>query len=308
MSTLSQPVSKSTPEAMSLFQELRIFFNIFHRIGFSPKIQPIRTVSLARTQKSSFYQKYCSSPFLLFILHLIADISWAWITNLPEARHYNSIGKIMNNLCVVCDIIKVCSIFIPTKCYGRVFMQILTKMQNIQSILAKSLQWNVDYAAFKKSFIKATVYVWATYGLNILLFVLDASTSNVHCSRFLPKIWQFSNTLAFLYIAFYIDLLRFHLLQLNMVIKHDVIIHNDTEYVSDHKKRIKALLVQKKMQIYKIIYFHLWEISLKINKIFGWTIAAVILQTFINATAVSCMMYHSIRTQQTLWKIIRQYF
>lgn len=291
---------------MSLQPKLKFYLNLFYRLGFSPPIQ-LHKPNKSKWESSATIRNY--SPILLFMFNLTTDILWAWTINTPDSQYYSSIEKIIGNLFAACDIIKIISIFVPAQFCGRIFAQILSNTQNIQSNLARSLQWHIDYDIFKRSFRKAAFSVLVTYLLSVLVYMLDTwLVTGLEYQRLLLKIWQLVSLLAFVYVAFYVDLMRYHLLQLNLVIKHVDEQQNQLidDNISSHKKSVKDLMVQKKMQIYKIIYFRLWEISQKINNIFGWTIAALFLQTFADATSTSYWLYYSICEGKHIVRILRE--
>lgn len=103
------------------------------------------------------------------------------------------------------------------------------------------------------------------------------------------KIMQFTILLSFLQIIFYIDALRFHYHEFNLIV------HRDFEQLNTKGRREHERLILNKIKCYKIVHFRLWEASQRINKFFGWVIIGLVLYAFVDTVYSAFWLFEEFR-------------
>jgi hypothetical protein len=292
---------------MSLLEHLNLYFKIFYFAGVAPYITPnIVTKPKIRSQTFVSYLPCIT----LFAFSFVLEIVCAWIVNFPERLSYVAVENIIANLFIICDSIKNFSIFIPICFYSQTITKILSNFVSFHTYFQDFFQWQINYDHFRKCFAHKFIFLQIAFWQNAVLFTMEyLLNSNIESAGIIYMFWKMVSLLAFSHVMLYVDLLRYYLYQLNLIIRNDV--HHQIVDASlaknKHMKGVKELLIQNTVIKYKTIYYRLWDVSQKINSIFGWTIAALLLQAFADATYCIFWLYDIISDGGGVVQILRKF-
>lgn len=280
---------------MSLLNSINCFLQIFYKLGLSPKFNSSENI-VTKTPLA----------ILSFLVSLLVSVGGGVLINFYITDE-KSVEITMSNLFLLCEIIKFCSIFVQSFFYCDIMVEIFSNFDSIHALFINSLYWRIDYAPLNKSFSKKFCVVIFGFLQNLISFLFEniPPRSGILTSLVF-KSWQFMSTIALIHIVFYIDLLNYHLLQLNMVVRNDARDRSVHGIILANNQTHKEISILKKIKCYKNIYYRLWEILQKINFVFGWSIVALLLQAFCDATFVSYWLYSSLREHRHITGIIRE--
>lgn len=292
---------------MSLLKNLNLYFKIFYFAGVAPYITP-NIVTKQKIQSQTFFSYL--PCIILFAFSFAIEIVCAWIVNFPERLSYVAVEKIIANLFIICDFIKNFSIFIPICFYSQTINKILFNFVSFHAYFRDFFQWQINYDHFRKCFAHKFIFLQIGFWQNAVLFTIDHSLNgDVDSAGIIYMFWKMASLLAFSHVMLYVDLLTYYLYQLNLTIKNDAQNHivDASLAKNKHLKGVKELLIQNTVIKYKTIYYRLWDVSQKINSIFGWTIAALLLQAFADATYCLLWLYYIICDGRGLIHMLRKY-
>lgn len=214
---------------------------------------------------------------------LLLAIAAAVLINNHDLSETRPLECLIANLFLTCEVLKFHILFGQSFFFGHIFIGIMDKFECINKLMSGSQISHLNYVRFQKKFAKKVISVLVFYLFNIAIFTIEnypLKRNSVYMAIF--KIWHFTTTLSLIHIVFYVDLLGHHLQQLILIFQH-----NDQTTMLKSNKDMQRTTLLKKAKNYKITYYHLWAISQEINKIFGWSMAAILLQAFVHSTYAS---------------------
>lgn len=276
---------------MYFFQSIDRFLKMFYYFGLSPKF-------------NKTYQPCSSrcSAISLFILLISLDIGNTIFMNFYRVKIDKSIENIMGNVFIICDAIMSIVVFVQSFFLGHILVNILEKFHGISILFSNVHNFQINYNQLRHSFSRKFTFVLICYLQTIIMFIIEHYPFRMGVINILIfKTVQFICAICLIHVVFYIEILRFHLKQLNVVVKNDM----DIVLLGKHYKDTAIL---KKIKSYKTIYYRLWDISQQINYVFGWTIVALLLQVFCDSTNISYWFYMSLRNRRRLISTFRMYF
>lgn len=257
----------------SIFESLNVYLKLFYFLGLSPKVE-LNSISDVSSRL----------PIVAhFAFYLTLDIIFVILTNYPSLNDDEPVEVTMANLLVFSDGIKVICVFYQSYVHSRTLATMLRRFHDIDTLFSDFENWHLDYKCFRVSFARKWKINMIIYAFNVIFFI----TRSIQIGFSTPvayKFWELLNTISIIHTVFYIDLLRYHLLQLNLIIRNEITYNHIVENPAAYEKRIKYFWMLRKLKISKIIYYRLWEISQDLNESFGWTISALMLELFNNAT------------------------
>lgn len=288
---------------MSLLESLNCFLKIFYIFGLSPKFNKIS-------------KDVAKNPLTIisFLISILVSVAGVFLINMSILKEDLPVETIMANFFLTCEIIKFSCIFVQSFFFCHIMAEIFYNFDNIYELFNSFLCWRIDYAPLQKSFSKKFIVVVVAFLLNFISYHFiyafeDVQARNAILTGLVFKTWQFMSTIALIHIVFYIDVLNYHLFQLNVVIRND----NGGRIVCGIASILQLdrtqsdISILSKIKSYKIIHYRLYEILQKINYVFGWSIVAILLQAFCDATYVSYWLYSSLRENRDLDGIIRRF-
>lgn len=262
---------------MTLFRSLNYFFQLFYLFGLSPKLDTNHSFPLLSIL-----------PTIIFFIFYSAFMAFVCYDFNSDGIEEVIIDDFMTNFFFLCNSFMLVIIFPQTFVHRNTSREILYGFYKIYKMFAKLEQWHIEYSRLLRSFSRKFVFEILFYLLSLIAFIVDnypPDSFTLYASVF--KLWQFMSTITFLNLVFYIDILRFHLNQINLLILKNANCRDG-----------KMANVQKLNNI-KIIFYNLWELSLKVNHIFGWTIFALLFQAFFDIVYVLYWIFIGLAEKRT---------
>lgn len=211
-----------------------------------------------------------------------------------------SVDVILSNFNILIEIARPILLFSQCYCHKAIMFDIMDIFQNVDTLFASNLKYRISYAALRKQFtIKLCLIMGAYFQSNIpsLIHIIQYGTFDPIIVY--HKLLSSMASVAFLHIVFYIDSLRYLLVQLDFVIRRD------TKNLVDKRSPMFCCDVRSKLKYYKITYFRLWEISQQLNQYFGWSIVILFLKAFIHTVLTIYWQVVQCQRSDGLIKLIR---
>lgn len=199
------------------------------------------------------------------------------------------------------------SIFVFIKCvlHRQMSTEILSMFGKLERYFAQNLNHQISYKPLVKNHIKNMIIMIGTYFAYFCLFFVRVMVHKNGSPIGSPfRIMQIMQTLTFLHIIFYIDVLCFHLAQLNHVIERDTNFHFDKNHYNVETS--KVIDIQLNLKYYKTIHFKLWETSRKHNAVFGWCTIALLMLIFIDLVYSTFWLFDEFTKNTGIIRIFRK--
>lgn len=207
--------------------------------------------------------------------------------NVEVLTSYISPGEaIALNVCVLCDISRTTTILLQCLLFKDSMDDIMCMFQSIDLHFVQYFHHRICYDNLSKA---SRFKFSAMLGVSLLYIcsfvVRYISQDKATAIGLLAKVLQFMSSLTYVFVIFYVDLLNFYVTQLCLVI------HNDTARLTiylahafDSKSECSHnKLIRQQLEYYKIIHFQLWTVNQQINKYFGYSLMALMLNAFCGA-------------------------
>lgn len=260
---LTKLVHRSTSIEMDLKTSTRFCLNFFYFIGIS---------SYHTTTKSKFILICKVSKYLHAILTLYCCVSVLVAINangiLPPFTIAGTIIISIHNATVLMR-----SAFILVQCifFAPNITEIMDIFEGIEAFFIHCLHHRICYKQFIQHYqqrVFLIIFFLLIHILPQIIRFLQQSAANV-TNRFFVTL-HIVTTLNYLHSIFFIELISFHLMQLNVVVISDVgCIHNQLSF-------------RKRLEYYKILHFRMWVVGQRVNRYFGYNWIAILFHAFSN--------------------------
>lgn len=269
----------------------------------------------------SCYLPANANPFLLIIKTVptivcaikgwLISIALVWIVNFgPKRIGYDKSDGIITNIFITCEITKTITVLVQSIFFSYAIDDIIKIFTHLEHFFQNSLHYKIEYEQFRKMFLIKTVLLLVAYVQSLIPFYLVfISNEYQDLTTIFIKIIQLESVIALIHIIFYIDLLRFHLIHLNLAIQRDSIEQNLIfhKIAVVFRKYTREILLSTKYRNYKHVHFYLWNATQKINYFFGWSLTTVFLQTFVDCVFNAYWLYNTLNKASTVLTVIRKY-
>lgn len=215
-------------------------------------------------------------------------------------HHYSTTENIILHTFFICDSVRSVVALLQCLLFSNEISTIIAMFDRLDAYFVQYFQHRICYRQFKHSIRWRTLTVVGVCLLYILQFLLrlqlgDHTTSRVNLhSKFL----QFVTALCYLHHIFYIELLSFHLAQLNLVIVRDASAYADRAHHASAFQRICNHL-----KSYKTVHFRFYTIALRMNKYFGLSLIAVLLHAFSDLIYSAFWAFQAIHGSSGSWAL-----
>lgn len=245
------------------------------------------------------------------VLACSINLALIWLVNFePNRSVFDNSDTIITNIFIVCQITKTVSIYIQSVIYDRAIRDATQVFLSLETFFGGSLHHKISYAPFGRQMIIKMAFIYIIYiqaatflGLTFIQigFVVPITT--------IIKILQIRSIMILIQMIFFIDLIRFHMAQLNVVIQRDAGEQEPTQnnIIVVYRKSTKEMLMGNKYRNYKHVHYRLWNATQHINHYFGWSLTTVFLQTFIDCVYNSYWQYNSLNSGSNLLEMLRKY-
>lgn len=207
------------------------------------------------------------------------------------------------HLSVVCDAFRAILILIECIQYDRLINNILNTFSDLQVYFFRNFRYRINYQNVTKCFFVKIAIIFAinmSYILwNIMYWCLSAKLPPMSIEK---RVMQCVSVLPILYIIFFIDMLSYHLNELNAVIKKDIAAYKCSTNIFLHK-----FTIINKLKHYKVVHYRLWMISQWINTIFGWSIVFLLLLSVSDCIYSTYWFYQELRRRSPIIRVARKY-
>lgn len=265
------------------------------------------------------HQQYPGKPSLLLqlpnifwtIIALIVNGVLIYLVNFGVSRTvFDNSDAIITNIFITCQILKVLSVFVQSIFYHHAISDATRILLGLETFFIGSLQYQIDYRRFGKQFLMKALLLAVIYLQSAIFVAFRAAQMDFfEPITGLIKIMQIRSITILLHIIFYVDLVRFHMIELNTVIERDAC--GDEDNIQNHvivvyRKSTKEIVMSNKYRHYKHLHYRLWNANQSINHYFGWSLTAIFLQTFIDCVYNSYWQYNALNHRLNLFDIIRK--
>lgn len=295
---------------MELLKAIRPYLKTFYLFGQSSYVP--KSPRSHTTKKKSSIPHLSKVPTILWaaICFSVSAIL-IWVVNISsEKQYFGRTDAIMTNLFIFCEVTKTSAVFVQSLFYNQVLRDVLQNFENMETFFACNLHYRISYTTFERQFFRKTIIIFAGYAQSMLPHILGyAIFSKLDKTSVLIKIMQIESTIIIIHMMFYIDVLRFHLSELNKAIERDGGAQNTIQnnIMVVYKKSTKETLVANKIKNYKHVHYRLWNANQQINYIFGWSLTAVFLQTFVDCVYNAYWQYTSFNWDVDFVSMIRKW-
>lgn len=267
---------------------LRRFKIIFSFCGITPFEAPTQS---AQKWKKTFAQLFPAIFYSLLVIVLIAIATW----------YRNQFTLIFSR-----SPFEIVSISIA---YTRLFIELLLQMvfigqafifrermkklcrdyDYIQNYMKSRMEHNIDFNVLQRRFYQLIITVFLPH---LTTFVLRRALVD---NRFLFvmflnvfTIFYFLASVLQIYIIVHVELLRFFVMQMTNWLREQVSELSKSSLCARKDLRTQQMNGYNKILQLKFLHFKLWKLSLDFNRIFGWSLAALILR---NSTEIAYGIY-----------------
>lgn len=256
---------------MKLIQSSKLYLNLFYISGFSPYQ---RTNANGRIFSIGKISKFLQA----IVCKLASIIALCRVNGIFPHKSRTDITVIQMYL--ISDLIR--SVFILVQCllYKDVIYEINQVFLDLETYFSEYFGHRICYQKFIKKYrLKAGVVIGCclTYFVTFFfhLAVKDDVANGIPASAL--KILQLMTAISLCHSIFYIELLKYHLKQLNLVIRRDSLQLSNEILINNPVIRADVL---NKIRCYKIAHFRLWLVNQRINKYFGYSIIGILMHIF----------------------------
>lgn len=284
---------------MSLISHIHSHLNLFYVIGLSP-YNPNTHGS------SSSFHLAAMSKYLQFLVCECCGIWSLYTLNVYEAINVLTLTEtIIVNLYLVCDIIRAAFILMQCLIYRHAMNEMMAIFINLELFFAHHLGHRICYRAFGQRYRRRVWAVLCICSLYIASYSIRAFLNNdISYAASLFKVQQFMTAFCYLHAIFYIDLLSYHLMQLNTVIENDMVTLDKMDGAMNQTRR--RAHIQQRLKCYKIVHFRLWMATRRINEFFGYGLMAILLHTFADLVYVAFWMFEQFYSKMALCAILSE--
>lgn len=292
---------------MDFMKSIRPYLTAFNILGMSP---------LLVSTNDGESKNWRTSKILVLIHAVIGStlaLSCIQMANFGNNEYqWSRTDIVIMNIVVVCEMLRI--IFIVIQCIfsKQTLIEICYTFRMLQGYYNMHLHHPVGYQPFTQQYNRKVVFIMCGFIPTFMIFVWDSWWYGLMPVYMHFKILQIMTLASYLHIIFYVDILSFHLAELNVVIERDETITNQQPkhniIISVISKQASSnMAIRKRWRRYKTVHFHLWEVAQRINAFFGWSMVAILLHGFVDFVYSSYWMIQEFQPPVNIPKVIREY-
>lgn len=208
----------------------------------------------------------------------------------------------ITSMFILCQIARTLLALMQCIFYKKVYYSIINALNALEGYFTVHFQHRIRYSLFTSGVVKKMSL--ATVGFTQMLIAEFLDSNQID---FPVRLLQAASMLTCCHLVFFIDVLSFHLEQLLVVIIRDTANDRSIDSVTFYKQSAKCVFVRNQLKHYKTVHFTLWEISQCINKFFGWTMVAILLQVFIDLLYCSYCLFDELQDTLVVTELMRKW-
>lgn len=256
---------------MNFSEYTRFYLIAFYLLGLSPYHSKGNDEIFCYLSK--LFHLFVSFSISLLILHFLNE------NGVPPA--FTPGEAVIFNFSAICEMFRSMAILVQCVLFKNCMNETMRIFQNMGFYFEKYLRHRICYRSLSKATrlkfgILLGVVTLYVCSFTIRFFYQDEASK----IGLLFKVIQVASALTSAFITFYIDLLNFYVTQLNSVIRRDTIdiASLPTDEPNSPSKCGHNKFSLNQLKHYKIIHFHLWLASQRINKYFGYSLIIMLFQ------------------------------
>lgn len=207
----------------------------------------------------------------------------------------------ITDLFLLCELLKAIAVLYQNLVYGDLLFEILQSFQTVEFLFQSNLSYPINFTPFKRDYLRKIGWAFGSYTMLLVLFLIYYfAYGRIEICDVFIKILQFVSISMYMNLLFFVDLITFYLRHLNEIItkeNHDC----KAESVMMMRKVRATSAVSQKLSKYKFIHYWLWKITQQISELFGWTLIALIVQSFIDFVYIAKWQ---LRTLSEPWDLV----
>lgn len=159
----------------------------------------------------------------------------------------------------------------------------------IQNYMKTRMKHNIDFNVFQRRFFQLTITVFLPHLTTIVLrrVLVDIRFKFVIFLNVFSLFYSLASVVQ-IYIIVHVELLRFFVMQMTNWLREQVSELSKPSLCARKDLRAHQINGYNKILQLKFLHFKLWKLSLDFNRIFGWSLAALILR---NSTEIAYGIY-----------------
>lgn len=177
-----------------------------------------------------------------------------------------------------CEIAQMLFLLIQYFHHKQLTNDIIRTFLNLESYFAIHMKHRIAYQRFSQYYSYKMILISCAFLQFVLLYAVRWLYFGIFSLiGIYLRILRCITSLTILHIILYVDLLNYHLNELNVVVRRDTFNRRRPNSNQNHKSA-NSILMRNKIKCYKYVHFRLWTICQKFNTCFGWILMTIILQ------------------------------
>lgn len=283
---------------MDFASNTKTYFSVFYILGLSP-YRP-----LGKLRDNCYLSNIFTFLHGLFVTSLALSCIVLLCIGATSVVLLNTMESLVINIGSVCEILR--GLFVVLQCLTqkRLIFDVISMIRKLETYFIIHLKHRLPYDSFRKQYFLKVLIVLLGFAPYVSVYIVRCIVYNYLTPIGIQlRILQLLVIQIILYVVFYIDLLSFHLSELNAVIERDM-----AEVKTAIKRSGSSILTRNKVKCYKNVHFRLWKMSQNINTFFGWILIMVLLHCFVDLVYSAFWLFQEFKTQSPFIKILRMYF
>lgn len=293
---------------MEFMQRNKLFLIFFYIIGLSPYFPEYDYVK----DRKKITRHFKKIPMILQGCLGIGMALWcAYALNVTFDKGLsNRTDIIIINLFIVCELCRTIMVIIQCSFSNCQIYAIVHTFHKLEQFFLLNFNHRLSYQKFSKQYFGKVFLVLGAYvQCAVALLLRMISYPRFDSVNIQIKTMQAVTAFTFLHIIFFIDVLGFHLDELNVVIRRDMVTTADRNTNNDiflNKKLRDSVLLRNKLKYYKCVHFRLWEVTQRINGYFGWCMVALLLHAFVDCLYCAYWLFEELQHAPVFLKLLRK--
>lgn len=260
----------------SLLRRFGVLFSLF---GISP------------FTTSETVQKWKTNVYLLFIIGLLAS---AIYFRFYAASYDGTVNSIISYIHIFIELFLHFAIIGQTLVFRERLRKLCCSYDFIQKFMKTRMQHNVDFNVFQRRLYFLIVTVFVPSLTTLILRRALTRTDFLSAFNNIRAFFYLLSSLVQLHIIVHLELLKFFLtLMQQWLLKQATEISATFLYQQRDLLKTHQLNVYNKILQLKFIHFNLWSLSVNVNRIFGWSLGAIIVRNSIEVAYGAYWVYVS---------------
>lgn len=289
---------------MDFIKSIRLYSTVFYILGLSPL--------MVSTRDGEY--KNCQTSQIFVILNAVIGFTLVALCTSTINIYYEHLWSPTDirtiNFVIICEILRISFNSIQCIYNKQKLIDIYYIFRMLQTYYNMHLYHAIDYQRFIHLYNRKVMFYVCGFILSLVILVLKYWRDGMSTVYIQLKILQIMTLASYLHIIFYVDLLSFHLAELNVAIEHDAINGHskiDSNIISViSNESSDNMKMRERLRHYKTVHYHLWGVTQRINEFFGWCMVAILLHGFVVFVYNSYWLIHGLQPPWSILGIIRE--